>query len=106
MGKYKYIAINQSGEKVNGTLSAANLIDVEEFLRKQNLIIVSIQEDITNKLNSLMNKELTGIPFKDKLSILTQIYTMIASGVNVNRAFEILISQKWKNSINEKLKRI
>ncbi len=106
MGKYRYLAINQDAERVNGTVSASNIFEVEESLKKQNLVILSIQEDIRNNFKNLLNKELTGISFKDKIVILTQVYTMMSSGININTVFEILINQKWKASLGEKLRRI
>ena len=98
MSKFKYRAMNSTGEKVNGDYEANSRDDVISMLSANGLYPLMVEEVIesTNIEISIFDKVKT----KDISIFCRQFYTMLDAGVTMNNALNILSKQLT----NKKLK--
>lgn len=97
MPEYKYVAKDGSGRKVTGNLTAVNEADAVGELRRQSLIVVSLNE---KKAGAAKGGGLFGsktpkprVKTKDIVVFTRQLATMISSGIPLLEALEILSEQ-------------
>lgn len=89
---YKYRAISNNGEIIEGVFEAKNMEDVVNMLRDSNYLPIGIEEmeekwlDIRNVVESKIKK-------KDIAIFCRQFYTMIDSGINIVNCLDILEKQ-------------
>ena len=98
MSKFKYRAMNSTGEKINGDYEANSRDDVISMLSANGLYPLMVEEVIesTNIEISIFDKVKT----KDISIFCRQFYTMLDAGVTMNNALNILSKQLT----NKKLK--
>lgn len=102
MKKFKYIAKDEAGKEVSGTLEAKNLDAVADSLHGKNFTVVSLKEDLGINIQVLNEINIGGVPMTDKVLFMRQFATMISSGLSLNKTLEIL-SQQVANPMFKKV---
>lgn len=93
MGKFKYSARDKNGREVKGDIEARDPGAVADILHDQGLIVVSIKEASILDPSRFSEINIGGVPMKEKVIFMRQMATMIASGLPLNRALEIMVDQ-------------
>jgi type IV pilus assembly protein PilC len=92
MKTYKYKAMDDKGESVEGMLEATGERQVANILKSKGLITVRVAEDKGNELTNLMNR--LKKPKQDEIAVFTrQMATMIEAGLSLVDALGILKDQ-------------
>lgn len=102
---YVYEAVNEAGKKVTGTHRALNKQTAINELREQNLMIRSVQE----KQEGVLGKELSlgkPVKMKDFVVFCRQFATLIRSGVQIDKAIDIMEDQTTNRKLKAALKDI
>lgn len=92
---YKYKAVTATGEKIEGTYSAASKDDVFGMLRQNKHYPISVEEYIEKKDYSFAQIAQT-VKIKDVAIFCRQFYTMLNAGVTIVNCLDIL-SQQTEN---------
>jgi len=106
MNKFKYVAVTNSGQRINGEKEAESREEIVNFLHSKDLIIVSVDETLGLNFKKLFSSEIGGIPLNDKVVLVKQLSTMVSANIPLIQAVDILIQQTEKDSLKEKLKNI
>lgn len=102
MARFKYSARDKDGKEVKSDIEARDSSAVADILHDRGLIVVSIKEVGALDLKRLQEINIGGVPMKEKVVFMRQMATMIASGLALNRALEIMVEQ----SNNPKFKKV
>lgn len=103
MAKFKYIVINNKGERITGERESSAQNDVVEYLYGQGFTIVSVEEKIGINFGSIAKTEIGGLPIQDKVILTKQLSTMSSAGIPLLQSLDILIQQTEKESLKNKL---
>lgn len=106
MAKFNYIAVSQKGQKITGVRESDNRDEVAKFLHQQNLMVVSIDEDLGLSLQKLGSVQLGGVPLKERVIFAKQFSTMLGAGLPIIQALDILVQQTQNPSLRDKLVRV
>jgi len=93
MPSFKYSARDDKGKEVKGDIEARDHDSVVDILHDRGLIVVSIKQVGKFDLSRLEEINIGGVPMKEKVVFMRQMATMIASGLPLNRALEIMVEQ-------------
>lgn len=93
MKKFKYSARDKTGKAVDGEIEARDMAAVTDILHDRGLIVVSIKASSGLDLNRLQEINIGGVPMQDKVVFMRQMATMIAAGLPLTRALEIMADQ-------------
>ena len=105
MANFKYVAKEQDGKTVTGTLESADRANVIETLRKKDLIIVSVSEGRASAFKmALLSKK--RIKLDDLVVFSRQLATMVDAGIPLVGALDILSEQMENNTFQEVLLKI
>jgi type IV pilus assembly protein PilC len=97
--RFKYIIVNNKGEKLVGYKEANNKEEIFTYFNKVGYTVISIQEDIFFNFKKIFKQEIGGIPLKDKVFLFKQLKIMIKAAVPVLQIIDILRQQTQKYSI-------
>jgi len=103
---YKYVAIDKTGKKINGDKEANSKDEVSRFLYDKGFIIISINEKLGTEFQKLFSSDIGGVPLKDKMILAKQLSTMIAAGIPIIQAMDILVQQTEKKGLKSQLTNI
>ncbi|HVX92740.1 MAG TPA: type II secretion system F family protein [Candidatus Dojkabacteria bacterium] len=105
--KFKYTARDQNGKNVIGVLEGRSRETIVEALKTQKLVVVSVEEDLGFSLETLKEINIGGVPQNDKVIFMRQLATMVAAGLPLTQALEILETQAtnplFKKTLSEVL---
>lgn len=99
MPKFKYRAMNQAGERIEGTYEAASKDTVMDMISTNNYYPLKIEE--LNEGTKLDFSSMVKVKTKDIAIFCRQFYTMLDAGLSINGALHILAEQ----ITNKKLRR-
>ncbi len=91
MPEYKYRAINQSGESLNGTITVASQADVIQMLREKDYMPISVE--LVRKGQDINLSFMSKIKVKDIAIFCRQFHTMLNSGISIIQCLDILRQQ-------------
>ncbi|MFA5166437.1 MAG: type II secretion system F family protein [Candidatus Paceibacterota bacterium] len=96
MTQYVYRAIDKVGQDVSGNREAADEYDLARILKQEGLVMVS--SEIATKKRGGLNVEIKiptfgGIGFVDKLMFVRNLQIMVAAGISLPQALEIIAAQ-------------
>src|SRR3990167_6559615 len=103
MPNYTYKATKPSGESVSGDITGENRDAVIGKLHEQGLIIIAIDEKLGFNFGNLSEVQIGGIPLGEKVVFTRQLATMLAAGLPITKALEILIDQTKLNKLKKSL---
>lgn len=106
MTTFKYVAKGQDGKAILGTLDVATRDTAIEYLRKQNLIIISVDEARAGSKFTLSFLSSKRVGLDDIVIFSRQLATMVDAGIPLVSAFDILAEQAEKSSMQKVLIRI
>lgn len=96
MGIYQYKAFTIQGKEVNGHIDAPTLQSAHAKLKKQNLFVKEIKEDIGKRDRQLfpfLSKLLYHVPRKDVSLFARQLGTLLGAGIALNEALSDIAEQ-------------
>ncbi|MDD7795768.1 type II secretion system F family protein [Clostridium sp. 'White wine YQ'] len=99
MPNYRYKAMNQKGERLQGTYKAESEDEVINMISANNyypLLVEEIQEGTKIELSSFEK-----VKTKDIAVFCRQFYTMLNAGVTINRSLHILSMQLTNKKLKE-----
>ncbi len=89
MGNFKYVAKDQQGKTVTGTLEAKNKSTSIDLLRKKALVIINVEE-IEQKARKAAEPK---VKLEDLVIFARQLATMVDSGIPLVQALDVLAEQ-------------
>lgn len=99
--KFKYKAIAQNGQTVEGTFDATSEGEVVSMIKSNNYIPVNIERDIgADAQIELFSKK---VKKKDLSVFCRQFYTMINSGLGIVKCIDILVMQTENKTLRNSL---
>ncbi|MFH1671336.1 MAG: type II secretion system F family protein [Candidatus Portnoybacteria bacterium] len=96
MPLYSYVAKSQTGEEKNGKLEAKTVRELAGFLREQGFVLVhAFLEKSKTKRNifDISIPFLNSVPLSEKMMFVRNLKVMIAAGLSIPRAVNILALQ-------------
>jgi type IV pilus assembly protein PilC len=106
MAEYRYIALTNSGQSVEGFKTGDSEAEIVESLKSNGLNPVLVEEKISFNLNKAINVEIGGISLAERVIFTKQLSTMIGANIPIVQALDILIQQTEKASIKDKFVRV
>jgi len=96
MTQYVYRAIDKVGQDVSGSREVADEYELAKILKQEGLVMVS--SEIATKKKGGLNMEikiptLGEIGFVDKLMFVRNLQIMVAAGISLPQALEIIAAQ-------------
>ncbi len=114
MPQYSYTATSYEGKKISGEENVASVQELARSLHKKGYVLTASKEkgkkgvfsmEVQNPLDPLL-----GVSLVDKLMFVRNLQIMVASGVSLPRALEVLSRQaksgKFKSAIEDMLEMI
>ncbi len=107
MAKFTYLATNQAGEQVKGNIDAENYEEVYKSLSQQTLVPINIEQEVNVDFKGFFKNmgdfEIGDIPMAEKVIFARQLATMLAAGLPITQAIEILLEQTKYVKMQRKL---
>lgn len=103
MKKFEYSARNAEGAIQRGDMEGNDRTEVVKILQDRGLIVVKVEEKV-KLLGSFNEINLGGVPMDEKVIFMRQLATMIAAGLPLSHALEIL-SVQAKNALFKRVLR-
>lgn len=100
---YYYSAMKPSGGKARGFRAATNRNELEEELRKRELLLLSARQ-LPFRLSGIEGDTSGKMPMKDHAALNEQLQTLLSRGVPLVEALEVAASVVSKNSKDRILK--
>lgn len=105
MSRYRYIALNQDGQEVEGLLEAQGVRDVVSLLRQKELIPISIRTIKENRsFISIAGQH--GISLKDLSIFCRQYASLLQAGVPSVQALHLLVNQTYDLTLRQALQKV
>lgn len=110
---YKYKAVNQSGESIEGESNAENKFELANSLKGQGLVLIEAEEGKGRKSLSMKKILQFGtVSMHEKISIARNLSAMLEAGLALSRSLSVMERQskngktrKVLNQVNEKIKK-
>src|SRR5437763_600266 len=103
--KLTYKAATKSGTIIHGILESKDTAEAAYFLRKKELVPVTIKEQVTYNLETIL-PFLKKNSLKDLILFTRQLSSMLTSGLTLIQALQILNNQMQKSSMQEIVEKI
>jgi len=105
MPEFKYVARDEKGQKVYGTIAADTLGDAKVELRRKNLVIVSLEAK-TEKVKRKAVGRKPRVRLRDLAIFTRQLSTMISAGIPILESVEVLVEQAEDPGFKDVLREI
>jgi type IV pilus assembly protein PilC len=106
MPLFSYTATNSEGKKIVGQQEAETRDQVVQMLHDQSLVVISIEEKVELDLKKLGSLQIGGVPLSEKVLFTKQLSTMLATGLPIIQALDIIVQQTENESLREKLRKV
>lgn len=93
MPQFTYTARTRSGDPIHGTMEAASLGAVQESMREQDIILLSVREVTISRIALYFKRASSRIGPKDLVIFSRQLAVLISATVPIVRALRILAKQ-------------
>ncbi|WP_127837007.1 type II secretion system F family protein [Clostridium prolinivorans] len=104
MPLYKYKAVNEKGEKIEGTYNGTSKDDVISMISTNNYYPLKIEE--INERGKINFEIFNRVTIKDIAVFCRQFYTMLDAGLSINNALHILSEQLTNKKFKETISNI
>lgn len=104
MPNFKYKAMNQKGERIEGVFEANSSEEVVQMISSNSYFPLMVEEIVEGTKIDLQS--LRRISTKDIAIFCRQFYTMLDAGVSINSSLNILAKQHPNKKLRASLKRI
>ncbi|RKY14372.1 MAG: type II secretion system F family protein [Planctomycetota bacterium] len=105
MPEFKYVARDEKGQKVYGTITADTLGDAKVELRRKNLVILSLEEKTAKAKKGVVGRK-PRVRLRDLALFTRQLSTMISAGIPILESVEVLVEQVEDPGFKEVLRDI
>lgn len=106
MAEFKYVAVSNTGQRMEGVKEAESQNEVIEYLKNQGMMPVIVQEGVGVNFKKLLNVEIGGMSLEDRVVLIRQLSTMVGAGIPIIQAIDILVQQADKDTTKDKLSKI
>ena len=109
MPTYFYTAIASTGEKISGSESAADERQLASILREKGYVLTTIKtEETEGRMRSPLSffKGMRGVSLTDKFLFTRNLQVMVAAGVPLPRALDILSAQTGNRAFKSVLSEV
>lgn len=107
MVTYKYVALNQTGDKVTGMIEAIDRLEATARIRNQYQTVVSLKEvnNVGSQLSGILNMELFSNRLNPKAFTLmcSQFATILEAGVPIARAIRLIADKTTDKTLKNML---
>lgn len=93
MPNFKYVARDKDGKTLNATLEAKDRSAAIDLLRKRDLVIISVTDEVPGKMAFFTSKRKQKIKLDDLVLFARQLATMVDAGITLVAALDILGEQ-------------
>lgn len=93
MNEYKYLAVDKTGKKMGGTISASNVEDFMQRMNEKELFCLHYKEELAS---AQTYRTIYPLKIKEIIIFCRQCSTMLQAGINIVRMFEILSERSEK----------
>jgi len=97
---YSYIALKQGKEVVKGEVTASNLKDARDVIRKMGLVPTKINEFAENK-NKKSKSGLTSLSLKEKIDFISTLQILLQSGIPAVESLMFMEQEAAKKKIRD-----
>lgn len=104
MPKFKYRAMNEAGERIEGTYEAASRDLVMDMISTNNYYPLKIEE--LNEGTKIDFSSMVRVKTKDIAIFCRQFYTMLDAGLSINSALHILAEQLANKKLRSSLVKV
>lgn len=104
MPKFKYRAMNEAGERIEGTYEAASKDLVMDMISTNNYYPLKIEE--LNEGTKIDFSSMVRVKIKDIAIFCRQFYTMLDAGLSINSALHILAEQLTNKKLKSALVKV
>lgn len=94
MTLYDYRAVDAEGKPVRGDVEADSRNAVVDMLHEKGLVVLHIDEKLKFGLKDILNMQIGGVPLTSKVIFSKQLATMLAAGLPLLQALDVLASQE------------
>lgn len=91
MGIFKYVAMDNSGNRRTGKVDARSKSVAISVLKGQGLYVVSLNEQSKSAMEIFTN--IRGVPFTQLVTFTRQLSTMVSAGLSISKALDVLANQ-------------
>ncbi len=102
MPKFKYVAVEPSGNKVEGVKEAKTQDAVVHFLHQQQYTVLNVEEQI-DYFGELFRSKIPKVSIKNRVIFAKQLSTMLGAGISITQALEIVIQQTSDESLKKNI---
>jgi type IV pilus assembly protein PilC len=106
MANYRYVAFDQGGQRVEGSLDAADEATAEEMLWEQGLIVAKLASERRRLTLSTALPTLFGVRRRDLIVFSQQLATLLTSGISILPALRLLAQQSSRRALREVLQAV
>lgn len=106
---YRYKAVTEPGEVLEGDMEAPNQAAVIEHLRNQGYFPIGAEEQRQGTLAGWLNRELgrgRRIARQDVAIVIRELSTLLRAGLALDQALDVLIAYSERKTVQEVLKRV
>jgi len=106
---YRYKAVTEPGEVLEGDMEAPSQAAVIEHLRNQGLFPIGAEEQRQGTLASWLNREFgrrRRIARPDVAIVIRELSTLLRAGLALDQALDVLIAFSERETVREVLKRV
>ena len=101
--RYRYLAFDEEGRQIEGEVDVADEGVAEQFLWDQGLTVVKITAQRDRRSLAQLFPTFFGVRRSDLIIFSRQLATMLASGISILRALELLADQAEKPALQDVL---
>ena len=109
MPVYRYKAVTEPGEMLEGDMEAPDQATVIEHLRNLGHFPIGAEERREGTLAGWLNRELGGgrrISRQDVVIVIHELSTLLRAGLTLDQALDVLIAFSERQTVKEMLKRV
>ena len=99
---YSYVALKQGKEVVKGEVTASNLKDARDVIRKMGLVPTKINEYVENKAKRGGN--ISSLSLKEKIDFISTLQILLQSGIPAVESLMFMEQEAAKKKIREMAK--
>lgn len=106
---YRYKAVTEPGEVLEGDMEAPSQAAVIEHLRNQGLFPIGAEEQRQGTLSGWLNREFgrrQRIARQDVAIVIHELSTLLRAGLALDQALDVLIAFSERKTVREVLKRV
>lgn len=103
---YRYVAFDQQGQRVEGSIDVPSEAAAEEVLWRQGLTVAQLTPAHRRRSLSTLFPTFFGVKKRDLIIFSRQLATLLSSGIAILRALQLLAGQSASRALREVLQEV